>query len=248
MDQLPRILIIGATSAIAEATARLWAKPGAGLFLVARDADKLGLVANDLRLRGATVTTQSFDARDVRSLPALIESAFAALGSVDVALLAHGDLPDQKACEEDPQRTQDALQVNALSAICLLTVIAGRFEAQRGGVIAVIGSVAGDRGRASNYVYGSAKAMLATFLEGLAGRLSRSGVTVLNIKPGFVDTPMTARFRKGPLWSQPEAVARVIRARIAARRSGSFYAPRYWWLIMLIIKHLPARVLYRLKL
>jgi short-subunit dehydrogenase len=132
--------------------------------------------------------------------------------------------------------------------VSLLTEIANRMQTQGQGVIAVLGSVAGDRGRKSNYVYGACKAMVATFLEGLAGRMQTRGVAVINIKPGFVDTPMTAQFKKGALWAKPAQIAALIHARVNAARSGSFYAPTFWALVMLAIKLLPARILYRLNI
>jgi NAD(P)-dependent dehydrogenase (short-subunit alcohol dehydrogenase family) len=121
-------------------------------------------------------------------------------------------------------------------------------QAQGSGVIAVIGSVAGDRGRKSNYVYGSAKAMVAAFAEGLAGRMQRSGVRVIVVKPGFVDTPMTVAFKKGLLWATPHAVANIIHRRVAVARSGIFYAPRFWRAIMVLVRCIPAGLLYRLNI
>lgn len=242
------ILIIGATSAIAEATARLWAEERAHLYLIGRNASKLQLVAADLATRGARVHSAVLDANDLPRHAAALEAAFLALGRVDAVLMAHGDLPEQKQCERSVEATLNALQTNAISAVSLLTEIANRMQSQGSGVIAVLGSVAGDRGRKSNYVYGSCKALVATFLEGLAGRLRPSGVAVITIKPGFVDTPMTAQFKKGLLWAQPRQIARLIHFRMAGARSGSFYAPRFWGLIMLVIKCLPAQILYRLNI
>lgn len=241
------ILIIGATSAIAEATARLWADQRAQLYLLGRNPAKLQLVARDLATRGAQVDSAVLDANDLASHAAALDAAFNALGRVDAVLIAHGDLPDQQQCEGSVDVTLNALQTNAISTISLLTEIANRMQAQGSGVLAVIGSVAGDRGRKSNYVYGSCKALVATFMEGLAGRLLPSGVTVITIKPGFVDTPMTAQFKKGLLWARPEQIARLIHRRVADGRSGSFYAPRFWGLIMLVIRFLPAQILYRLN-
>ncbi len=242
------ILIFGATSAIAEATARLWASERAQLYLVGRSDAKLQLVAGDLAARGAQVHSQLLDLNELTLHAAAIESAFQALGRVDVVLIAHGDLPDQKQCEGSVEATLSALQTNAISTVSLLATIANRMQAQGSGVIAAIGSVAGDRGRKSNYVYGSCKALVATFMEGLAGRMLPYGVAVITIKPGFVDTPMTARFKKGALWARPEQIARLIHGRVARARSGSFYAPRYWGLIMLVIRFLPAQILYRLNI
>ena len=243
-----RILIIGATSAIAESTARLWAAEHARLYLLARNTAKLRLVAGDLASRGAEVESAAFDANETALHASVVETAFGALGRVDVVLIAHGDLPDQSRCAASSAAALDALRTNALSTVSLLTEIANRMQSQGSGVIAVLGSVAGDRGRKSNYVYGACKALVATFMEGLAGRLQPSGVAVVTIKPGLVDTPMTAQFRKGSLWAQPQAVAGRIHRRVEAARSGSFYAPRFWWLIMLVIRSLPARVLYRLNI
>jgi short-subunit dehydrogenase len=243
------ILIIGATSAIAEATARLWAVPDCRLYLLARNAAKLEAVAADLRVRGAHVRTGSLDAADFSTHGAAVDDAFRALGHIDVVLVAHGDLPDQPECERSLEATLKALNTNAVSTVSLLTLIANRLQTQGSGVIAVIGSVAGDRGRKSNYVYGSAKALVATFAEGLAGRLRPSGVAVINIKPGFVDTPMTAHIaKKGLLWAQPAQIAALIDRRVTAGRSGSFYAPQFWALIMLVIRLLPAPILYRLNI
>lgn len=242
------ILIIGATSAIAEATARLWADERAQLYLLGRTPAKLQLVARDLATRGAQVDSAVLDANDLSSHAAALDAAFNALGLVDAVLIAHGDLPDQKQCEGSVDVTLNALQTNAISTISLLTEIANRMQAQGSGVLAVIGSVAGDRGRKSNYVYGSCKALVATFMEGLAGRLLPSGVAVITIKPGFVDTPMTAQFKKGLLWARPEQIARLIHGRVHAARSGSFYAPRFWGLIMLVFRILPAQMLYRLNI
>jgi decaprenylphospho-beta-D-erythro-pentofuranosid-2-ulose 2-reductase len=248
MPARKNILIIGATSAIAEATARLWAAERAQLYLVARNADKLSLVACDLETRGAEVIQHLLDVDDFERHAPAIEAAFNELGRIDVVLLAHGDLPDQGRCESSAEAALKALKTNATSVVSLLTLIANRLQAQGSGVIAVIGSVAGDRGRKSNYVYGSGKALVAAFSQGLAGRLDAFGVRVILVKPGLVDTPMTAQFKKGLLWARPEAIAAIIHARVAAARSGTFYAPRFWRPIMAIIRSLPDRIIYRLNI
>ena len=191
------ILVIGATSAIAEATARLWAREGAQLYLVARNADKLSLVARDLETRGARVAHALLDVNEFDRHALIVEAAFDAMRRIDVVLIAHGDLPDQSECEGSVKAALQAVQTNAASVVSLITLIANRMQMQRSGVIAVIGSVAGDRGRKSNYVYGSSKALVAVFSEGLASRLNAFGIRVITIKPGLVDTPMTASFRKG---------------------------------------------------
>lgn len=171
-----------------------------------------------------------------------------ALGGLDVLLVAHGSLPDQKACERSVHVTLDELHTNALSVISLVTLAANLFQTAGHGTIAVISSVAGDRGRQSNYIYGTAKGMVSLFLEGLRNRLSRSGVRVVTIKPGFVDTPMTAHLeKKGPLWAQPQAIARGI-ARAVNGQRDVVYLPGIWRWIMLIIRHIPEPIFKRMSL
>lgn len=243
-----KILIVGATSAIAEATARLFAADRDSLFLAARNSEKLQASADDLKVRGATqVATAALDALDYDQHADLVVAAAKALDGLDTVLIAHGTLPDQKACEASFATAREALEVNALSVISLLTLIANRFEAQGHGLIAVIASVAGDRGRQSNYVYGAAKGCLDVFLQGLGHRLSRSGVHVLTVKPGFVDTPMTAGFKKGALWASPQRVARDVHGAMVGRRRV-LYTPWFWRWIMLVIRSLPAAVVNRTRL
>lgn len=245
---MKRILIIGATSAIAEATARLWAARGATLFLVGRNAARLEAVASDLRVRGAAaVTSFAMDACDTAAHAAMLEASRDAMGGLDVALIAHGSLPDQKACEVSVELTLKEIDTNALSVIALATRLAEIFEKQGCGTLAVISSVAGDRGRQSNYVYGAAKGMVSLFMQGLRNRLAKKGVQVLTIKPGFVDTPMTAAFPKGALWAKPEAIARGI-ARAVEYGADEVYLPGFWRLIMTIIRLVPERVFKRLSL
>ncbi len=245
---MQRILIVGAASAIAEAAARQWAGRGAALFLVARNAEKLDAIAADLRVRGAAkVGTWAMDATDTAAHAAMLDAARAELGGLDVALIAHGTLPDQKACEASVELTLREIDNNGLSVIALATRLANLLEAQGSGTIAVIGSVAGDRGRQSNYVYGAAKGLVARFLEGLRNRLAKKGVQVLTIKPGFVDTPMTAAFPKGALWAQPADVARGIVAAVD-RRQDVVYLPGFWRAIMLVIRHIPEFVFKKLSL
>ncbi|MES2936146.1 MAG: SDR family oxidoreductase [Pseudomonadota bacterium] len=245
---MKRILVIGATSAIAEATARAWAAQGHSLYLVGRARERLETLAADLRVRGAPLADAGvLDVNELDRHAEVLEAAAAALGGIDVVLVAHGTLPDQAACEQDPVLTLRELHTNATSTIALLTLVANRMQAQGQGTIAVITSVAGDRGRQSNYVYGSAKAAVATFLQGLRNRLHRHGVRVLTIKPGFVDTPMTAAFPKGPLWASPGQVARAI-ARAVERGADVAYVPGFWLFIMLAIRHIPERVFKRMRL
>ncbi len=244
---MKKILIIGATSAIAEAVAREYAAVGATLFLAARDRNKLEAIATDLRVRGAAaVEIAGFDAMD-SSIPAtLVQRAASVLGVVDLALIAHGSLPDQKSCEQSAAQTRVELETNAVSVISLCTHLAVLMETQKRGTLAVISSVAGDRGRASNYVYGAAKAAVSTFLSGLRQRLTPLNVQVLTIKPGFVDTPMTATFKKGPLWATPQSVARDI-VRAVERRQPVLYTPGFWRWIMLVIGLIPERLFMRLR-
>ena len=242
------ILIIGATSAIAEATARHFARDGDRLFLVARNPERLSAVAADLKNRGASqVEALVLDANDTGQHAALVAQADAALEGLDTVLIAHGTLSDQNACEASYETALAELQTNCLSVISLLTHIANLFEKQRNGTIAVISSVAGDRGRQSNYVYGTAKAAVTTFLQGLRNRLYRSGVNVVTIKPGFVDTPMTANFQKGILWSSSEKVSEIIYTAIK-RKNDVVYAPRIWRYIMAVITLIPEYQFKRMKL
>jgi short-subunit dehydrogenase len=244
-----RVLILGATSAIAEATARIYAASGNALFLVGRNEEKLTAVADDLRVRGAsTVHTRVADLNDLAAHGGLLDEAERALGGLDVALVAHGTLPDQEACEASVEQAMAEIRTNALGPISLVTLLANRFEQHGRGAIGVITSVAGDRGRKSNYVYGAAKGAVSTFLEGVRHRMFRRGVSVTTIKPGFVDTPMTAAFPKGgPLWATPDRVARDIH-RAIERGKPVLYTPWFWRWIMLVIRHVPGPIFNRTNL
>ena len=243
-----KILVFGATSAIAEATARIWAKSGDSLFLVARNSTKLESLAVDLKALGShKVEIASADLNDIASHVALIDTAELALDGIDTVLIAHGTLPDQALCQQSVETSLLEIKTNALSVISLLTDIANRFEQAKQGTIIVISSVAGDKGRQSNYVYGSAKSLVSVFTSGLRQRLQKSGVAVVTIKPGFVDTPMTAAFKKGILWSTPEKVAKAI-VRAGNKRSAIVYTPWFWLWIMLVIKSIPEFIFKRISL
>jgi short-subunit dehydrogenase len=242
------IIIIGATSAMAKEVAKLYAIEKANLYLIARDTSKLNTIKQDLTVRGAnTVHTAPFDANQFDSHQELMEQAFKTLGCVDVLLVAHGSLPNQELCQTDSMKAIEELNTNGMSVISLLTHAATKMEQQKSGNITVITSVAGDRGRQSNYVYGAAKGLVSTFLQGLTQRLSKSGVHVLDIKPGFVDTPMTAEFDKGALWAKPEKVAQIIKKRISKKSSFS-YTPAFWFVIMTIIKFIPKAIYNKAKI
>jgi decaprenylphospho-beta-D-erythro-pentofuranosid-2-ulose 2-reductase len=239
---MKKVLIIGATSSIAEHCARIWAARGDELYLVARNEVHMLTIAVDLKVRGASkIATNCVDLNDMDRHVKLLDSAEEALGNVDIVLVAHGTLSNQKSCELSVEETLSEIQTNALSTISLLTLIANRFEVKRNGTICVISSVAGERGRASNYVYGSAKAMVTSFASGLRQRLNKSNVTVVTIKPGFVDTPMTAEFKKGFLWAKPSVVAAII-VKAVDNNKTEVYVPLRWVLIMTVIKLIPSKI------
>ncbi len=243
-----RVLILGATSAIAQETARVFAAHGAHLFLIARDSVKLANLADDLRLRGAgQVYTAVLDVLEVAQHEDVLEVAFRTLGLVDVALIAHGTLPDQSRCESNTSEMLTAVATNFMATAAFLTPLANRLEAQGRGCLAVISSVAGDRGRQSNYVYGAAKGGLDRFLQGLRNRLYRAGVAVVTIKPGFVSTPMTASMKQNVLFASPARVGRGIYSAIQARRNV-VYLPWFWRPIMFVVTSLPEAVFKRLPL
>lgn len=243
-----KLLIIGATSAIAQETAKLYAKDGAELFLVARSAFKLNSVKDDLVVRGAKrAETYVLDISELDRHQEMIQAAIDALGELDMVLIAHGTLGDQRLSEESAEKTLEEFTTNCTSVISLLTILANYFEQRKRGCIAVISSVAGDRGRKSNYVYGAAKGALSIFLQGLRGRLAASGVQVVTIKPGSVDTPMTASLRKGLLFASPRSVGRGI---YQAMNKGKdvVYLPWFWRPIMLIVKSVPERVFKKVSI
>lgn len=242
------ILIIGATSAIAEATVKIWAQEGAAFYLIARNSERLQALSKDLTVRGASRVLQaSHDLNHFETHPTLIETAVAAMQHIDIVLIAHGHLSDQIACERSFNDTLQSMNTNLLSTISLLTQLSQHAEALQHGTIAVIGSVAGDKGRASNYIYGTAKAALETFATGLRARLFKQDVHVLIIKPGFVNTPMTAHLELPPqLTAEPEKVAADI-CRAIKKRKHTIYTPWFWGVISLILRCLPARVMKKIS-
>ena len=246
---MKKILILGATSAIAIACARLWAEKGASLFLVGRDEERLLQIAADLQVRGAKAThVHTLDFNQFDKHRAMLDACLECFGEIDQVLVAHGTLPDQSMCEQDAALVLQEFSNNGLSVIALLTVLANQFELQRQGGIVVISSVAGDRGRRSNYVYGSAKAAVNTFCEGLRARLFKAGVSLLTVKPGFVDTPMTQGLPlPRVLLAQPEQVARDILLAIE-KQAAVRYTPWFWWGIMQVIKSIPTAIFKRMAL
>lgn len=245
---MKKILIIGATSAMAEATARRFAERGDHLFLVGRSTASLQVMADDLRTRGAgRVHMAVMDANDFAAHEPMLDSASDTMGGIDIVLISHGTLSDQNACERSVEMTMAEIRTNALSVLALLTVVAHRFEHKKAGTIAVISSVAGDRGRQSNYVYGSAKAMVTAFMSGLHQRLAKVGVSVVTIKPGWVDTPMTSGIPKNALWISPEDAARYIVAAVD-RGVAQVYVPGFWRFVMWVIRGLPDVVYRRLSI
>ncbi|HEX4207334.1 MAG TPA: SDR family oxidoreductase [Ktedonobacteraceae bacterium] len=243
-----KVLVIGATSAIAQETSKCFARDGAELFLVARSPAKLAAVAADLRVRGALrVETYVLDLCELDQHRAMFEQAVTTLGSLDMLLIAHGVLGNQRQLEQDVEATLKNFTINCTSVIALLTISARYFERQRRGCMAVISSVAGDRGRQSNYTYGAAKAAINAFMQGLRNRLASAGVAVLTVEPGFVATPMTAHVKQGLLFAKPRSVGNAI---YQAMRAGKdvVYVPWFWWPIMFVVRNIPERIFKRLSL
>lgn len=241
------VVIFGANSAIAQAVARVLAADGARFHLVGRDGQALSDIEADLKVRGASaVTTRSADLSQLERLGEVCDEAEEKLDDIDIALIAHGILPDQPQCEVSMDAALAAITVNASSPSLLMLRLAQIMKKKGRGTLVVLSSVAGDRGRPSNYVYGASKASLSVMGEGMALALKHHGVNVVVVKPGFVDTKMTTAFPKGPLWAKPEAIAAAILQAIRRGASGTIYAPAWWRMIMTVVKLAPGFVVKRL--
>ena len=245
---MKKIIVIGATSTIAETTCRLFAAEGDMFYLVGRNEVSLKEVSEDLKLIGANaIKYQVQDLNTISKHNEIFDKANHFMGGIDLIFIAHGTLPDQTGCEKSVEKTINEFNTNAISVISLLTHASNIFESYSKGMIVVISSVAGDRGRQSNYIYGSAKGAVSLFMQGLRGRLANKGVRVITIKPGFVDTKMTASFKKNLLWVSPEIVAKGIKSAIDNKRDV-VYLPFYWRYIMFLIRLIPEFIFKQLHL
>jgi decaprenylphospho-beta-D-erythro-pentofuranosid-2-ulose 2-reductase len=245
---MKKILIIGGASAIASETAKLFAKDGAHLFLADISLGRLEAVKDDILAHYKTnIGLFELNVNDFGRHEELFEKAIQIMNGIDAVLIAHGTLPDQLKAQADRELTLKEFSTNGTSVISLLTIAANYFEERKSGCIAVISSVAGDRGRQSNYIYGAAKGAVSLFTQGLRNRLSKSGVSVVTIKPGFVDTPMTAHLDKNPLYASPQKIGSIIHDAMKSGK-GIVYAPGYWRCIMMIIKHIPEGIFKKLSL
>ena len=245
--QANRLVIVGASSAIAKEVGRIYASKKWEVYIVARSKDKMQIIEEDFKARGAVaVHSLPFDFSQKGDYQGLVDWATQD-GSIDLLLIAHGVLGDQKASEASNEYAIKTFEVNFLSYMCLLNLFAGTMETQKKGTIAVISSVAGDRGRQSNYFYGTAKGALTIYCQGLRNRLFKNNVHVLTIKPGFVKSPMTADLKQGPLFVEPNKVAGDIVKAVESKKN-EVYTPWFWWFIMTIIKLIPEGIFKRLKL
>ncbi len=241
-----KILVLGGTSPIARALALRFAGRGAHLYIAARDAEEGARIASDIQLRsGAPAFAGVFDAADFASHSALIERASAELGGLEGVILCFGTLGDEERAQVDPAEALAVINQNYTGAVSLLTLAAAKLEAQGYGFIIVLGSVAGDRGRGRNYVYGSAKGALHLFTQGLRARLSRTKVHVMTVVLGTVDTRMTWGREGTVLTVAPERAADVIYSAWRNRRE-IIYVPGFWRPIMMIVKLIPERLFKRI--
>jgi len=250
LNNKKRIVIVGATSTIAEHCARLWAQgQSVDLTLVGRDAGRIERVAADLRVRSPQSDIHLVQAGflDPVAIQATVDG-IVAQGAVDVVLIAHGSLPEQVECQNDLQACRNALEVNGISPALYAEAFAQHMAKANHGTIALIGSVAGDRGRKSNYVYGAAKGLVTRYAQGMQHRFAGTGVKMVLIKPGPTDTPMTAHLKgQGAKLASVEDVATQI---VLAVESGKAvaYVPGKWLLIMMIIRHLPSFIFNKINI
>jgi short-subunit dehydrogenase len=243
-----KVLVLGATAGLAVPVCRLLAAQGAQLFLVARNAEKLAALADDLRARGASyLDTAVADLDDTSQHTALLTHAVNSLGGCDVALIAHGVLANPRETDVDFAAALALLQTNLLSTISLCIWLAKYFVSRQAGVLAVISSVAGERGYSRNTLYCVSKAGLTAYLSGLRQRIHREGVTVLTIKPGPVRTPMTAGAHGEKYFANADKVGAQILHAIEKRRE-ILYTPRYWALVMFFVRLIPERIFKKIRL
>lgn len=243
-----RILVLGALSAIAQAVTRLHAQRGDHLLLVARQETRLAQNADDLRARGAAVDIFTADLSKIEDATALFNEWCEKLGGVDVIYLFYGTLGDQERAQADLGEAMRIITTNYTSAAAWSLLAGARLARQKAGALVVISSVAGDRGRQSNFVYGSAKGGLSLLVQGIAHRLAETGARAVVVKLGFVDTPMTDRMdKKGFLWAKPAGIASRI-AQAAHKGPPIQYVPWFWRFIMLIIRFTPAVLFHKTKL
>lgn len=248
MNPKKKIVIVGATSAIAEHCARIWVKENPSeIVLIGRNQEKLTRVASDLKVRSpdTVITGVETDFLDPKQIEILVNQV-CRTGKVDIALVAHGSLPDQETCQSDLSLCREALEVNAISPVLFAEAFATNMQKVNHGILAVIGSVAGDRGRKSNYIYGAAKGLVTRYVQGLQHRLASTNVKVILVKPGPTDTPMTAHLKQSG--AKLAAVDRVARGVVYGIENGQrvIYVPKIWSIIMMIIRHLPHFVFKRM--
>lgn len=250
MDKTKRIVIVGATSAIAEHCARLWTQDQlVDLTLVGRDAIRVERVAADLRVRSpqSDIHVEQAEFLDPAAIQTTVDSIIAQ-GPVDIVLIAHGSLPEQSSCQDALSACREALEVNGISPVLYAEAFAKHMAQANRGTLALIGSVAGDRGRKSNYVYGAAKGLVTRYAQGLQHRFAGTGVKVVLIKPGPTDTPMTAHLKsQGMKLASVENVAKNILEAIRLQKPVA-YVPQKWGVIMWIIKHIPSAIFNKMNI
>jgi decaprenylphospho-beta-D-erythro-pentofuranosid-2-ulose 2-reductase len=249
LGSVQSVLVLGAGSDIAHATLRaLVARRARTIVLAARDTASLAPIAAELRTLGAErVETVTFDARDTEQSSALIDDVFSRVGDIDLAILAFGVLGDQEQAERDSDAAVDIARVNYLGPVSVGVPLAQRMRVQGHGTIVVLSSVAGERARRSNFIYGSSKAGMDAFFQGLGDSLVGSGVKVMIVRPGFVDTKMTKGLKAAPLSTTAEAVADAI-VRGLARGSETVWVPSTLRYVMSAIRHVPRPIFRKLPI
>jgi len=247
---MKKIVIVGASSGIAIECARIWVKQApANLVLVVRDLERAKPLVADLLVRSPEssveiITCNFIDPSAIRDLVREIAKS----GPIDIVLIAQGTLPDQLDCENDLLLSNDTLVINGVSPCLFAEAFANAMQGQTRGKIAIIGSVAGDRGRKSNYVYGAAKGLVSRYAEGMQHRFAATGIRVSLIKPGPTATAMTAKLRENGLkCASADSVAQDIIHGIE-KGQAVIYTPKKWQLIMLIVRHIPAVIFNKLNI
>lgn len=245
---MKKILVIGANSSLVKETLLKLVNRQSEVFLVARDCKKLILLEEDLRSLGiAHISKLEFDLSDVECYSVLIDKAWAALRHVDLVLIGHGTMPSQIELVSSIETTINLYKINLLSPVLLLLRISEKMESQGSGHIAVFSSIAGDFGKSSNFIYGSAKGGLTIFLQGLRSRLNRKGITISTIKPGPVNTPMTSQNKDVRLMISAQNAGNIIASKILKKRE-IIYVPWWWSLVIGFLRILPERYAKKLQI